>query len=80
MGQTQDLFLRQLPLKSGHQRLIAGHYLGWGIENGFANVTFVGRHGRSIGEANGAAKNSVQRWCSACPIPEMAGCASFLDK
>src|SRR6202521_1475612 len=78
--QSEDLLLRQLPLKWRHQRLIRGHNLCIGLQNRLPNIGLVGFDGGAVGQKDFRAIQTIQRWGAAGAIGEVASDASLLGK
>ena len=76
--EAQNLLLGHQALERGHDGLIPGHNLSFRLQNGFADVTFVGSHGGTIGEQHLGAINAIERGAAAGAVGYMAGGAGQL--
>ena len=73
------LFTHQ-SLERGHDGFESVHDLGAGIEDGFANIIFVGDHGASVFEQHRLAEDSLQVRTAALRVGAMAGDAAEFGK
>src|SRR5260370_24617014 len=79
-GESENLLLRQLPLKGGHQGLIPGNNFGTGRQNRFADVSIIRGDGRAVCQDNLGSIKTAERWSAAGAIDNMTSDAGLFGE
>ncbi len=79
-GESENLLLRQLPLKGGHQGLIPGNNFGTGLQNRFADVSIIRGDGRAVCQENLGSIKTAEGWSAAGAIGNMTSDAGLFGE